>query len=79
MKYSKVGLTILLCATSLVSQGQTPGNNAPKPDNTKVNQRDRNAGEVAVDQQKANQTDQELTRKILSMATPLTFVAYWWP
>ncbi len=64
MKYSKVGLTILLGAFSVVSQGQTPNNNAPKPDNTKVNQRDRNAGEVTADQQKTNPTDQELTRKI---------------
>ena len=64
MKYSKVGLTILFGAASLISQGQTPNNNAPKPDNTKVNQRDRNAGEVTADQQKTNPTDQELTRKI---------------
>jgi hyperosmotically inducible periplasmic protein len=64
MKYSKVGLTILFSAASLVSQGQTPNNSAPKPDNTKVNERDRNAGEVTADQQKTNQTDQELTRKI---------------
>jgi hyperosmotically inducible periplasmic protein len=64
MKYSNVGLTILFSAATLVSQGQTPNNNAPKPDNTKVNQRDRNAGEVTADQQKTNPTDQELTRKI---------------
>ena len=64
MKYSKVGLTILFSATSLIGQGQTPNNNAPKTDNTKVNQRDRSAGEVTADQQKTNPTDQELTRKI---------------
>ena len=64
MKYFKVGLTILFSATSLIGQGQTPNNNAPKPDNTKVNQRDRSAGEVTADQQKTNPTDQELTRKI---------------
>jgi|ERR1700676_2223528 hyperosmotically inducible protein len=64
MKYSKVGLTILFSAASLIGQGQTPNNNAPKPDNTKVNQRDRSAGEVTADQQKTNPTDQELTRKI---------------
>ena len=64
MKYSKVGLTILFSAASLIGQGQTPNNNAPKPDNTKVNQRDRSAGEVTADQQKTNPTDQGLTRKI---------------
>ena len=64
MKYSKVGLTILFSAASLIGQGQTPNNKAPKPDNTKVNQRDRSAGEVTADQQKTNPTDQELTRKI---------------
>lgn len=64
MKYPNVGLTILFSAASLVSQGQTSNSNAPKADNTKVNERDRNAGEVTADQQKTNSTDQELTRKI---------------
>jgi hyperosmotically inducible protein len=64
MKISRVGLTILFSAACLASYGQTPDRDAPKPDNTKVNQRDRNAGEVTADQQKTNQTDQELTRQI---------------
>jgi osmotically-inducible protein OsmY len=37
---------------------------AQEPDNTKVNKRDRNANEVTADQQKANPTDRELTKKI---------------
>ena len=37
---------------------------AQEPDNTKVNQRDRNAGEVTADQQKMNPADRELTRNI---------------
>ena len=64
MKHSKVSLTILFSMACLVSYGQTSDSSTPKPDNTKVNQRDRNAGEVTADQQKTNPTDQELTRKI---------------
>src|ERR1035437_6295976 len=63
MKHSNVVLTILFCAAAVVSYGQTP-DTSTKPDNTKVNKRDRNPGEVTADQQKANATDQELTRKI---------------
>ena len=64
MKHSKVGLTILFCTAAVISYGQTPNASTPKPDNTKVNTRDRNAGEVTADQQKANATDLDLTRKI---------------
>jgi osmotically-inducible protein OsmY len=39
---------------------------SPKPDNTKVNQRDRNPGEVTADQQKMNPADRALTAKIRS-------------
>jgi hyperosmotically inducible protein len=35
-----------------------------QPDNTKVNQRDRNPGEVTADQQKVNAQDRALTAKI---------------
>jgi osmotically-inducible protein OsmY len=37
---------------------------AQAPDNTKVNKRDRNAGEVTADQQKANSADLDLTKSI---------------
>ena len=37
---------------------------AVKPDNTKVNKRDRNTAEPTADQQKENISDRELTRKI---------------
>lgn len=63
MKHAKAVLTILFCAAAVIGYGQTPGTGT-KPDNTKVNTRDRNAGEVTADQQKANATDQELTREI---------------
>jgi hyperosmotically inducible periplasmic protein len=64
MKHSKVVLIILFCIAAVISYGQTPDTSTPKPDNTKVNKRDRNAGEVTADQQKANATDQDLTRRI---------------
>jgi osmotically-inducible protein OsmY len=64
MKHSKVVLTILFCTAAVIGYGQTPDASTPKPDNTKVNKRDRNADEVTADQQKMNATDRELTRKI---------------
>ncbi len=63
MRHSKIALTILFCAAAVIGYGQTPDANT-KPDNTKVNKRDRNAGEVTADQQKANATDQAMTKKI---------------
>ena len=63
MKHSKAVLTILFCTAAVIGYGQTPPAET-KADNTKVNQRDRNASAVTADQQKVNATDQELTRKI---------------
>jgi osmotically-inducible protein OsmY len=64
MKYSKFALTMVFSAASAILSGQTAESNAPTPDNTKVNTRDRNVGEVTADQQKTNSTDQDLTKKI---------------
>jgi hyperosmotically inducible protein len=56
---------LLLCSSwAIDASGQSKDASSPKPDNTKVNKRDRNAGEVTADQQKMNATDRELTRKI---------------
>jgi hyperosmotically inducible protein len=63
MKHSRALLTILFCTAALIGYAQTP-NTSTKPDNTKVNKRDRNAGEATADQQKTNAADQEITRKI---------------
>jgi osmotically-inducible protein OsmY len=60
MKHSKVALTILFCVAGVAGYGQT----SVQPDNTKVNERDRNAGEATADQQKVNATDRDLTKKI---------------
>ena len=50
-------VSVLLCATSAVyAQVQ--------PDNTAVNQRDRNASEPTADQQKINAADQQLSASI---------------
>jgi hyperosmotically inducible protein len=64
MKHAKTVLTVLFCTAAGIGYGQTPDANSTKPDNTKVNTRDRNAGEVTADQQKLNVTDQQLTRSI---------------
>jgi len=63
MKQSKAFLTIVLCAAAAYVYAQAP-DTAPKPDNTKINQRDRNSGEATADQQKTNAADQDLTKKI---------------
>ena|SRR5947209_19835420 len=39
-------------------------NTAVQPDNTKVNQRDRNANERTADQQKENRSDRDITQQI---------------
>jgi hyperosmotically inducible protein len=62
MKHSKALLTMVFCA-AVIGYGQAP-DTSTKPDNTKVNKRDRNAGEATADQQKTNAPDQEMTRKI---------------
>ena len=60
MNQLKPAFAILLCMAA-ACYGQTSGT---KPDNTVVNKRDRNAGEVTADKQKTNASDQAMTRKI---------------
>ena len=43
---------------------QSPAADSPKPDNTAVNQRDRDKSEPTADQQKENKSDRETARKI---------------
>ncbi|SRR5713101_3577141 len=63
-----VAAMVVLSAPWLsLSAGQQPASNdsdVTKPDNTRVNKRDRNKQEVTADQQKMNGTDREITRKI---------------
>jgi hyperosmotically inducible periplasmic protein len=63
MRVKTAFLTILLGAALGSAQAQSP-DPGTKPDNTKVNKRDRNAGEATADQQKMNNSDRDLTRKI---------------
>jgi hyperosmotically inducible protein len=53
----------LLCGSWLIVYGQS-SDPSVKPDNTKVNKRDRNSSEPTADQQKMNPADRELTKKI---------------
>jgi len=53
---------LLAGAPCIVAAQSTEGQT--KPDNTKVNKRDRNPGEVTADQQKMNAADRDMTAKI---------------
>ena len=55
----------LLCSSWTIGAfGQSTDTSGAKPDNTKVNKRDRKAGEVTADQQRMNKADRQLTQKI---------------
>lgn len=56
-----LALVILIGASAYVVQAQ---DEPAKPDNTKVNKRDRSKGEPTADQQKENANDRQLARKI---------------
>ena len=56
-----LALMIFLGASAYVVQAQ---DEPAKPDNTKVNKRDRSKAEPTADQQKENANDRELARKI---------------
>jgi hyperosmotically inducible protein len=61
MKHSKIAMSILSCVAAVACYGQTSDT---KPDNTRVNERDRSASEVTADQQKVNANDRDLTKRI---------------
>ncbi|ABF40122.1 Putative phosphoslipid binding protein [Candidatus Koribacter versatilis Ellin345] len=62
--------TTLKCVLGLAAMAatlgfaQSPPQDAPKPDNTAVNQRDRDKSQPTADQQKENPSDRETVRKI---------------
>jgi hyperosmotically inducible protein len=60
MQYSKVILTAVLSVIGSLCYGQAQ----TQPDNTKVNERDRNAAEATADQQKSNAADMKTTQSI---------------
>jgi hyperosmotically inducible periplasmic protein len=57
-----IALALLRIGGTCVVPAQTA--DSTKPDNTKVNQQDRNPGEATADQQKMNSADRALTAKI---------------
>ena len=61
--YFKCVLGFAITASSL-GFAQSPAPDSPKPDNTAVNQRDRDKSEPTADQQKENKSDRETARKI---------------
>ena len=66
MNIQTMFLTTALCAASVIvavpGKGQT--SDSPKPDNTTVNKRDRDADQPTADQQKNNRPDRDLTKNI---------------
>jgi hyperosmotically inducible protein len=58
-----VALAFLLTLASALTSAQDPSA-PPAPDNSKVNERDRNKAEPTADQQKANRSDQDITQQI---------------
>jgi hyperosmotically inducible protein len=57
-------LACVLALATAYASAQDSSAQQPAPDNTKVNQRDRNKAEPTADQQKENQPDREIARKI---------------
>lgn len=56
-----LGAACLAGTAGFMAQAQ---DSAPQPDNTKVNQRDRNPDQATADQQKENRDDRKLTKHI---------------
>jgi len=55
----------LLLGAGVLARAQDPSTQqAPAPDNTKVNQRDRSQAEPTADQQKDNRSDRDITQQI---------------
>jgi hyperosmotically inducible periplasmic protein len=55
---------ITLLGSVVLFAYQSPDTNSAQPDNTKINQRDKNQNAATADQQKENQSDRELARQI---------------
>ncbi|MCU1302357.1 MAG: putative phosphoslipid binding protein [Candidatus Sulfotelmatobacter sp.] len=66
--FSKMAFTLVLgfmmTLVSSMLSAQDSSNSAPAPDNTKVNDRDRDKTQPTADQQKENRPDREITRDI---------------
>jgi len=60
--FTRILLTAVVGVASVGAYAQNPGD--VKPDNTKVNQRDRNASEPTADQSKNNKSDVNLAKDV---------------
>jgi len=54
----------LLAGTCLIAQDQNTTGTSTPADNTKMNQRDRDAGQPTADQQKDNRSDRDITQQV---------------
>jgi hyperosmotically inducible periplasmic protein len=55
----------ILFSGCVIATAQDPAQTtAPQPDNTKVNERDRNASQATADQEKENRSDRDITQQI---------------
>ena len=69
MKFNRSIKTLLLAgsllgATYLMAQDQNPTGTSAPADNTKMNQRDRDASQPTADQQKDNRSDRDITQQV---------------
>ena len=64
VKYHPLLFALLLVQLSLVFGAIASQDQQPAPDNTKVNQRDKDKSSPTADQQKVNPSDREITRSI---------------
>lgn len=70
LNYRNIARTLLcgglLLGVGVVARTQEPASQqtSPAADNTKTNQRDRNANEPTADQQKENRSDREITQQV---------------
>ena len=67
--FYRITVRSLLCTGLLLGSGafalaQEPATQPTAPDNTKVNERDRNQNEPTADQQKDNRSDRDITQQI---------------
>jgi osmotically-inducible protein OsmY len=58
------GVVLAVAVAGLITIPTSSATAQTKPDNTKVNERDRSKGAATADQQKENASDRELTRSI---------------
>lgn len=64
-----LSIGLLLLTFGVLGLAQEPAQNAPSPDNTKLNQRDRDANQPTADQQQNNRSDRDITQQIRKSIT----------